>query len=68
MEEAVLELRIKGVVVLMTGVKPQPLDMIKKINMIPSLISEEFLFKKFTDCELWLKYNLKSINERLKKL
>ncbi len=40
MEEAVLELRIKGVVVLMTGVKPQPLDMIKKINMIPSLISE----------------------------
>ena len=68
MEEAVLELRTKGVVVLMTGVKPQPLDMMKKVNIIPGLISEEFLFKKFADCELWLKYNLKSINERLKKL
>ena len=68
MEEAVLELRIKGVVVFMTGVIPQPLDMMKKINIIPGLISEEFLFKKFANCELWLKYNLKSINERLKKL
>ena len=68
MEEAVLELRIKGVVGFMTGVIPQPLDMMKKINIIPGLISEEFLFKKFANCELWLKYNLKSINERLKKL
>ena len=68
MEEAILELRMKGVVVLMTGVQPQPLDMMKKIDIIPGLISEEFLFKKFADCELWLKYNLKSIGESNKKL
>ncbi len=60
MEEAILELRMKGVLVLMTGVQPQPLDMMKKIDIIPGLISEELLFKKFADCELWLKYNLKS--------
>ena len=68
LEDAILELRMKGVVVLMTGVQPQPIDMMKKIGIIPGLISEEFLFKKFAECELWLKYNLKSINERLKKL
>ena len=67
LEEAVLELRMKGVIVLMTGVQPQPLDMMKKIDIIPELITEEFLFKEFNDCELWLKYNLKNISERLKK-
>ena len=68
LQESILELRMKGVLVLMTGVQPQPLDMMKKIDIIPSLITEEFLFKKFTDCELWLKYNLKNISESLKKL
>ena len=65
LEEAILELRMKGVVVLMTGVQPQPIDMMKKIGIIPGLISEESLFKKFADCELWLKYNLKSKSEGL---
>lgn len=67
LEEAILELRMKDVIVLMTGVQPQPLDMMKKIDIIPDLISEELLFKKFADCELWLKYNLKSISKSLKK-
>ncbi len=64
LEDAILELRMKGVVVLMTGVQPQPIDMMKKIGIIPGLISEESLFKKFADCELWLKYNLISKSEK----
>ena len=40
LEEAILELRMKGVLVLMTGVQPQPLDMMKKIDIIPGLIPE----------------------------
>ncbi|MCP5002850.1 MAG: SulP family inorganic anion transporter [Planctomycetes bacterium] len=68
LEESILELRMKGVLVLMTGVQPQPLDMMKKLDIIPSLVSKEFLFEKFSDCELWLKYNLKSKSESLKKL
>ena len=67
LEEAILELRMKGVIVLMAGVQPQPFDMMKKIDIIPGLISEERLFKKFADCEKWLKYNLKNISEHLKK-
>ncbi len=54
MEEAIPELRWKGVLVLMSGVKPQPLDMIKKIDIIPGLISEGCLFREFDDCKLWL--------------
>ena len=68
LEEAILELRMKDVIVLMTGVQPQPLDMLKNIDIIPGLIPEEFLFKKFDDCEKWLKYNLKNLSENLKKL
>ncbi len=68
LEEAILDLRMKDVVVLMTGVQPQPFDMMKKVGIIPGLVSDELLFKKFADCELWLKFNLKSKNESLKKL
>ncbi|MHC4322216.1 MAG: SulP family inorganic anion transporter, partial [Planctomycetota bacterium] len=68
LEESILELRMKDVLVLMTGVQPQPFDMMKKIGIIPGLISNDFLFKKFADCELWLKYNLKSKSEILRKL
>jgi SulP family sulfate permease len=66
LEESILELRMKDVLVLMTGVQPQPFDMMKKIGIIPGLISNDFMFKKFADCELWLKYNLKS--KSLRKL
>ena len=68
LDEAVLELRMKDVMVLITGVQPQPLDMMKNIDIIPDLISEESLFKSFADCELWLKYNLKHKSECFEKL
>lgn len=59
MEEAVIHLHEQGVIVVITGINSQPLDMMKKIDIIPSLISEGCLFSKFEDCEIWLKYNLK---------
>jgi SulP family sulfate permease len=58
LEEAILELRIKGVVVLLTGIQPQPLDMLKKIDIIPDLIPNRHSFAKFDECEAWLKHNL----------
>ncbi|MHC4268130.1 MAG: SulP family inorganic anion transporter [Planctomycetota bacterium] len=67
LEEAILELRMKGVLVLMTGVQPQPLDMMKKVDIIPGLISEECLFRKFEDCKLWLKHNLKNKSGEFEK-
>ena len=58
MEEAVTDLQNKDVVVVLTGVQPQPLDMLKSIDIIPALIPEMHLFMTFEDCELWLKHNL----------
>jgi SulP family sulfate permease len=55
MEEAILDLTRKGVTVLLTGLEPQPSDMLKRINAIPELIPEEQIFEDFKDSIKWLK-------------
>ncbi len=59
MEESVIHLHEQGVVVVITGINSQPLDMLEKIDVIPGLISKGCLFEKFEQCEIWLKGNLK---------
>ncbi|MBN4049711.1 SulP family inorganic anion transporter [Bacteroidales bacterium AH-315-N07] len=68
MEEAVTDLQNKDVVVVLTGVQPQPLDMLKKIDVIPALIPEIHVFVTFEDCEVWLKHNLKNENGGFDKI
>ncbi|MGR9101106.1 MAG: SulP family inorganic anion transporter [Gammaproteobacteria bacterium] len=46
-EDAVLALQEKNVLVLMTGVQDQPKDMLKRVGLIPNLIPEENLFPEF---------------------
>ena len=60
MEEAVTDLQSKGVVVVLTGVQPQPLEMLKKIDIVPALIPDMHVFDEFEDCEAWLKHNLRN--------
>ncbi|MCB0546546.1 MAG: SulP family inorganic anion transporter [Phaeodactylibacter sp.] len=66
MEEAVQELQEQGILVVFTGLHGQPLDMFKRINLIPGLISEEYLFETFEDCVNWLKPFI--MNEGLSRL
>ena len=54
MEEAILDLTRKGVTVLLTGLEPQPADMLKFINAIPDLIPEKQIFEDFKDSIKWL--------------
>ncbi|MBL4862886.1 MAG: SulP family inorganic anion transporter, partial [Crocinitomicaceae bacterium] len=68
MEEAITDLQNKDVVVVLTGVQPQPLDMLKKIDIIPALIPEMHVFMTFQDCEVWLKHNLKKENGGFAKI
>ena len=49
-EDAVLDLKAKGVIVLMTKLQEQPKDMLKNIGLIPNLIPEEHLFLDFRGC------------------
>ncbi|MCB0584167.1 MAG: SulP family inorganic anion transporter [Phaeodactylibacter sp.] len=55
MEEAVQELQEQGILIVFTGLHGQPLDMFRKINLIPGLVSEDYLFETFEDCINWLK-------------
>ena len=55
METAIKDLQEQGVTVLMTIIQPQPLYMLKTMNVIPHLVPEEHTFKTFEDCTEWLR-------------
>lgn len=59
MEEAVQELQSQNIAVVFTGLQGQPLDMFKRINLIPGLVNEEYAFSSFADCRNWLMAQLK---------
>ena len=46
-EDAILELHRKKMTVLIAGIQKQPLDMLKNIQLVPSLIPEEHIFENF---------------------
>jgi len=54
LENAVLELRRQGALVLLTGTHEQPLDMLRQISIVPDLIGQEHLFKDLKQCTTWL--------------
>jgi SulP family sulfate permease len=54
MEEAILDLSQKGITVLITGIQPQPYDMLRSIDIIPDLLPEEQIFETFEDGVEWL--------------
>jgi len=68
MEESITSLQNKDVVVVLSGVQKQPLDMLKKIDIIPALIPEIHVFDVFDDCETWLQYNLKIENGGIERI
>jgi len=55
METAIKELQARGVLVLMTIIQPQPMYMLKTLDVIPDLIPEENTFATFEECTEFLK-------------
>ena len=49
-EDAVIALKERGFIVLITGIQEQPKDMLENISLIPNLIPEQHLFKEFELC------------------
>jgi SulP family sulfate permease len=49
-EDAVIALKKKGIIVLMTGIQEQPKDMLSNVGLIPNLIPEVHLFEDFPQC------------------
>lgn len=58
MEDAVFELSQRGVLVLITGLHPQPYDMLRTIDIVPDLLPENRLFEEFEDSVAWLRQEL----------
>jgi sulfate permease, SulP family len=54
MEEVITALEARGIAVIMAGLQEQPQIMLKKINIIPGLIPEQYLFPTFEKCIEWL--------------
>jgi SulP family sulfate permease len=55
METAIKDLQSRGITVLMTIIQPQPMYMLKTMDVIPNLISKEHVFKTFEECSEYLK-------------
>jgi len=54
LEDTLLQLRKEGKTVLLTGLQPQPDDMLRRIGIIPGLVAEERLFGSFRASQEWL--------------
>lgn len=58
METAIKDLQTKGTEVLMTIIQPQPLYMLRTMDVIPALIPENHTFKSFKACTKFLRKKL----------
>ncbi|MBL4623943.1 MAG: SulP family inorganic anion transporter [Flavobacteriales bacterium] len=55
LEDGILDLISNNIVVAFTGLKGQPLAMLRGIDLVPGLVPESFLFTSFRGCMKWLK-------------
>ncbi|GFO73189.1 sulfate permease, SulP family [Bathymodiolus japonicus methanotrophic gill symbiont] len=49
-EDAVMALQERNIIVVMTGIQDQPKDMLKRIGIVPDMIAEQHLYKDFSSC------------------
>jgi SulP family sulfate permease len=54
METAIKDLQARGITVFMTIIQPQPMYMLRTLNVIPDVVPEEHTFKTFEDCTHYL--------------
>ncbi|WP_228852751.1 SulP family inorganic anion transporter [Aegicerativicinus sediminis] len=59
MEDVLVDLRKSKIRVLLVGLTQQPRYMLERIDIIPDLISQEFVFNTFKECLAWVKENVK---------
>lgn len=64
MEEAILDLTNQGVLVVLTGVHPQPYNMLWMIDIVPDLLPEEQVFETFEESIPWIKQQLVKDREK----
>lgn len=63
MEDAIMDLQRKNIAVVFTGLHGQPEDMIRRINLVPGLVPDQYIFETFEDCTHWLHNYLKGADQ-----
>jgi SulP family sulfate permease len=62
-EEAVLDLERDGAIVVLAGVDSQPLDMMRRIDIVPDLIPEEYIFDTCDEALDWVRAQINGKSE-----
>ncbi len=62
MEDILVDLKKDNINVLLVDVLPQPRYMMERIDIIPDLISKEYIFEDFNLCLNWIKENVNGKN------
>ncbi len=60
MEDAILDLERRGIAVVFSGMNEQVRSMMERINLIPGLVDEKYVFATFGDCRSWLSERLEA--------
>jgi SulP family sulfate permease len=62
LEDALLDLKQQGVLVFLTGIDVQPMDMLRRIDIVPDLIPDAHVFETFDDGVAHAKTHLPSLS------
>ncbi|OAV43190.1 SulP family inorganic anion transporter [Lewinella sp. 4G2] len=62
MEDAILDLQKRGVAVVFVGMNEQVRSMMERINLVPGLVSDQYIFRDFKNCRKWLSERLEEGN------
>ncbi|MFV0607305.1 MAG: SulP family inorganic anion transporter [Niabella sp.] len=57
-EDIILSMEKKGVIVVLVNLQGQPKYMLEKIDIIPDLISKQHIFTNIEDCMKWIEDNI----------
>lgn len=64
LEDIILDLTKRSKTILIVGLQKQPDYLIRKIEIIPNLVSEESNFKTINECLTWLRDDIYSVKEK----
>ncbi|MGD8732419.1 MAG: SulP family inorganic anion transporter [Anaerolineales bacterium] len=62
-EDAVLDLEREGALVVFSGIDSQPLDMMRRIDIVPDLVPEEYIFDTCDEALDWVKTRINGGSE-----
>ena len=61
LEDVLYTLDNQKVIILLTGILPQPRYMMERIDIIPDLVSKDHIFKNYRECLDWIQVHVRDV-------